>query len=220
MNAVASVVVRIGLAMLLSLLLAPAANAAPDSSQWIIVGVPAANATTGTLTAFQRVGQEWKVVLGPTPAKVGELGVGAPADGVYRTPEGTFGFDQAFGRQPNPGTKMPYFQATDQDWWDEDPKSPGYNTHVRSGGQPSAIAENLYDSGPVYDYAVNITSNPNRIPGKLAGIFLHVSDGDPTWGCVAIGRDEMRSILNWLDPAANPQITIGVGDPSLITARS
>lgn len=220
MNAVASVVVRIGLAMLLSLLLAPAASAAPDSSQWIVVGVPAANATTGTLTAFQRVGQDWKVVLGPTPAKVGELGVGAPADGVYRTPEGTFGFDRAFGRQPNPGTKMPYFQATDQDWWDEDPKSPGYNTHVRSGGQPSAIAENLYDSGPVYDYAVNITSNPNRIPGKLAGIFLHVSDGDPTWGCVAIGRDEMRSILNWLDPAANPQITIGVGDPSLITARS
>lgn len=220
MNAVASVVVRIGLAMLLSLLLAPAASAAPDSSQWIVVGVPTANATTGTLTAFQRVGQDWKVVLGPTPAKVGELGVGAPADGVYRTPEGTFGFDQAFGRQPNPGTKMPYFQATDQDWWDEDPKSPGYNTHVRSGGQPSAIAENLYDSGPVYDYAVNITSNPNRIPGKLAGIFLHVSDGDPTWGCVAIGRDEMRSILNWLDPAANPQITIGVGDPSLITARS
>ncbi|WP_432246451.1 L,D-transpeptidase family protein [Mycolicibacterium sp. ELW1] len=216
----ASVVVRIGLAMLLSLLLAPAANAAPDSSQWIVVGVPAANATTGTLTAFQRVGQDWKVVLGPTPAKVGELGVGAPADGVYRTPEGTFGFDQAFGRQPNPGTKMPYFQATDQDWWDEDPKSPGYNTHVRSSGQPSAIAENLYDSGPVYDYAVNITSNPNRIPGKLAGIFLHVSDDDPTWGCVAIGRDEMRSILNWLDPAANPQITIGVGDPSLITARS
>ncbi|STZ25375.1 L,D-transpeptidase family protein [Mycolicibacterium aichiense] len=220
MNAVASVVMRIGLAMLLSLLLAPTANAAPDSSQWIVVGVPAANATTGTLTAFQRVGQDWKVVLGPTPAKVGELGVGAPADGVYRTPEGTFGFDQAFGRQPNPGTKMPYFQATDQDWWDEDPKSPGYNTHVRSGDQPSAIAENLYDSGPVYDYAVNITSNPNRIPGKLAGIFLHVSDGDPTWGCVAIGRDEMRSILNWLDPAANPQITIGVGDPSLITARS
>jgi hypothetical protein len=30
----------------------------------------------------------------------------------------------------------------------------------------------------------------------------------------------MKSILNWLDPAANPQITIGVGDPSLIPAQS
>lgn len=186
------------------------------STQWIVVGVPAASATTGTLTAFQRTGQDWKVVLGPTPAKVGELGVGAPADGVYRTPEGTFGFDQAFGREPNPGTKMPYFQATSQDWWDEDAASPTYNTHTHGPNSPSSIAENLYDSGPVYDYAVNIASNPQRIPGKVAGIFLHVTDGNPTWGCVAIGRDEMRSVLNWLDPQAAPKITIGVGTPSLV----
>jgi hypothetical protein len=127
---------QLGLA-LLSLPLAvpaaadPAPSPASQHAQWIVVGVPAANATTGTLTAFQRVGQQWKVVLGPTPAKVGELGVGAPADGVHRTPVGTFTFDQAFGRQPDPGTKMPYFQATDQDWWDEYAGSPTYNTHVR-----------------------------------------------------------------------------------------
>lgn len=203
---------------------APPASAEPTtataSSQWIVVGVPSASSTTGTLTAFQRVGQEWKVVLGPTKAKVGELGIGVPADGVYRTPEGTFGFDQAFGRQANPGTKMPYFQATDQDWWDEDAASPTYNTHVRSAEEPSSITENLYDSGPVYDYAVNIAVNPQRIPGKVSGIFLHVTDGSPTWGCVAIGRDEMRSILTWLDPSADPKITIGVGEPSLVSAKS
>lgn len=111
---------------------------------------------------------------------------------------------------------MPYFQATSQDWWDEDAASPTYNTHTHGAKSPSAIAENLYDSGPVYDYAVNIASNPQRIPGKVAGIFLHVTDGSPTWGCVAIGRDEMRSVLNWLDPAAAPKITIGVGTPSLV----
>ena len=216
---------QLGLA-LLSLPLAvpaaadPATSPAGQSAQWIVFGVPAANATTGTLTAFQRVGQQWKVVLGPTPAKVGELGVGAPADGVHRTPVGTFTFDQAFGRQPNPGTKMPYFQATDQDWWDEDAGSPTYNTLVRGSGSPSSIAENLYDSGPVYDYAVNIAVNPQRIPGRVAGIFLHVTDGNPTWGCVAIGRDEMRSVLNWLDPSASPQITIGVGNPSLLPSGS
>jgi L,D-peptidoglycan transpeptidase YkuD (ErfK/YbiS/YcfS/YnhG family) len=190
--------------------------ASAKTTQWIVVGVPAADATTGTLTAYQKVGQQWKAVLGPTTAKVGELGVGAPADGVYRTPEGTFAFDQAFGRQPNPGTKLPYFQATDQDWWDEDASSPTYNTHVRSPNSPSGITENLYDSGPVYDYAVNIAVNPQRIPGKVSGIFLHVTDGNPTWGCVAIGRDEMRSILTWLDPAADPRITIGVGSPGLL----
>ena len=219
---IATVAGRIGLVLLSLPLAAPAAAepAAAQPAQWIVVGVPAANATSGTLTAYQRVGTEWKAVLGPTPAKVGELGVGAPADGVYRTPEGTFAFDQAFGRQPNPGTKMPYFQATDQDWWDEDAKSSTYNTHVQSPGEPSSIAENLYDSGPVYDYAVNIASNPQRIPGKVAGIFLHVTDGSPTWGCVAIGRDEMKSVLNWLDPAQDPRITIGVGQPSLVTSKS
>ena len=221
----ATVAGQLGLAIL-SLLLAvpaaadPATSPAGQPAQWIVVGVPGPDATTGTLTAFQRVGQQWKVVLGPTPAKVGELGVGTPADGVHRTPVGAFTFDQAFGRQPNPGTKMPYFEATDQDWWDEDAGSPTYNTHVRGSGSPSSIAENLYDSGPVYDYAVNIAVNPQRIPGRVAGIFLHVTDGNPTWGCVAIGRDEMRSVLNWLDPSASPQITIGVGTPSLAPSGS
>jgi L,D-peptidoglycan transpeptidase YkuD (ErfK/YbiS/YcfS/YnhG family) len=194
----------------------PAALPANSTAQWIVVGVPTADATSGTLTAYQRVGQQWKAVLGPIPAKVGALGVGTPADGVHRTPAGTFAFDQAFGRQPNPGTKMPYFQATNQDWWDEDAGSPTYNTHVRGARSPSSIAENLYDSGPVYDYAVNMVVNPQRIPGRVSGIFLHVTDGSPTWGCVAIGRDEMRSVLAWLDPAASPRITVGVGSPSLV----
>jgi L,D-peptidoglycan transpeptidase YkuD (ErfK/YbiS/YcfS/YnhG family) len=198
----------------------PAPVPTAQTTQWLVVGVPAADSTSGTLTAFQKVGQEWKVVLGPTKAMVGAVGVGAPADGVHRTPVGTFAFDQAFGREPNPGTKMPYFQATSQDWWDEDAGSPTYNTHVRSAVNPSAITENLYDSGPVYDYAVNIAVNPQRIPGKVSGIFLHVTDGSPTWGCVAIGREEMKSVLTWLDPAASPRITIGVGNPALVSARS
>lgn len=211
------------LALLAGLSLAAPAQAEPTAAaatpqQWIVVGVPAASATSGTLTAYQKMGEEWKVVLGPTPAKVGAVGVGEGADGVHRTPVGTFAFDQAFGRQPNPGTKMPYFQATKQDWWDEDASSPTYNTHVRSANDPSSITENLYDSGPVYDYAVNIAVNPNRIPGKVSGIFLHVTDGSPTWGCVAIGRDEMKSVLTWLDPAQSPRITIGVGTPSLVKA--
>ena len=210
-------------AILLGLALSAPASALPASAQttqWVVVGVPSASSTTGTLTAYQKVGGQWKQVLGPTKAMVGELGVGAPADGVYRTPEGTFAFDQAFGREPNPGTKFPYFQATDSDWWDEDASSPTYNTHVRSAQEPSGITENLYDSGPVYDYAINMAVNPQRIPGKVSGIFLHVTDGNPTWGCVAIGREEMKSILAWLDPAADPRITVGVGTPSLRPAGS
>ena len=190
---------------------APADPPGAATAQLIVVSVPAARSTTGTLTAYERVGPDWRTVLGPTPAVVGELGVGAPADDVFRTPVGTFPLDQAFGRRPNPGTKMPYFQTSDQDWWDEDPDSPTYNLHTHGASSPSSDAENLYDSGSIYDYAVNIAVNPQRVPGNSSGIFLHVSDGDPTWGCVAIGAEEMRSVLRWLDPAASPHITIGVG---------
>ncbi|WP_024448684.1 L,D-transpeptidase family protein [Mycolicibacterium iranicum] len=184
---------------------------ASSPAQLIVVSAPAQQSPTATLWAYERVGAEWLMVLGPTPADLGSLGVGAPEDDVFRTPEGRFPLGQAFGRQPNPGTRMPYFQATEADWWDEDVDSPTYNTHVHADEIASEDAENLYDSGPIYDYAVVIDHNPGRIPGRSAGFFLHVSDGDPTWGCVAIGRDQMRSVLQWLDPAARPEIVIGVG---------
>ncbi|WP_308421340.1 L,D-transpeptidase family protein [Gordonia jinhuaensis] len=191
------------------------ARAEPDpaamiSRQMIVVSVPTASSTVATLTAYRRDGIGWTAVIGPTSAHVGALGVGVAADGVYRTPAGTFALDQAFGRLPNPGTTLPYFRATEQDWWDEDPASPTYNLHVVRPNSPGPGSENLYDSGPVYDYAVNIASNPLRIPGHASGIFLHVTDGQPTWGCVAIGRDQMRQVLRWLDPTQLPHITIGV----------
>jgi L,D-peptidoglycan transpeptidase YkuD (ErfK/YbiS/YcfS/YnhG family) len=188
----------------------PAAQAdSPD--QLIVVNAPTATSQRAELTAYQRSGDGWRLVLGPTPADLGELGVGAPQDDVFRTPVGTFPLGQSFGRAPNPGTRMPYFQTTDADWWDEDVHSPTYNTHVHAAEIDSDDAENLYDSGAMYDYAVLIDHNPQRIPGRSAGIFLHVTDGEPTWGCVAIGRDQMQAVLQWLDPAAHPRITIGVG---------
>lgn len=204
------VVAIIVVPLLVALLFAVPAAAEP-APQKIVVSVPASGSTTGTLTAYELVGSQWNAVIGPTRADVGSLGVGTPEDSVFRTPEGTFPLTQAFGRQSNPGTQMSYFQTDDKDWWDEDVNSPTYNTHVEASKIPSDDAENLYDSGSIYDYAVVIAHNPRRIPGRQAGIFLHVTNGSPTWGCVAVGHNEMRSILQWLNPAASPKITIGVG---------
>ncbi|MET0898288.1 MAG: L,D-transpeptidase family protein [Mycobacterium sp.] len=207
-------VALVAVPLLMALLFAVPAASQPAPAvapQKIVVNVQAPGSSTGTLTAYELVGSEWNVVLGPTRADLGSVGVGTPEDSVYRTPAGTFPLTQAFGREPNPGTRMSYFQTTDKDWWDEDVDSPTYNTHVQASNKPSDDAENLYDSGSIYDYAVVIAHNPRRIPGRQAGIFLHVTNGSPTWGCVAIGRSEMRSVLQWLNPAASPKITIGVG---------
>ncbi|WP_341267735.1 L,D-transpeptidase family protein [Gordonia malaquae] len=186
-------------------------QAADATKQMVVVTAPVATSQTATLTAFEKDDAGvWKPVIGPTKAWLGEKGMGKAQDNVYRTPQGTFPLDQAFGRQENPGTKMPYFKADTQDWWDSDPKSPTYNTHVRQAQSPGGDSENLYNMGPVYDYAVNVAHNPNRVPGDASAIFLHVSDNQPTWGCIAIERQKMIDVLKWLDPTKSPKITIGV----------
>lgn len=203
--------ILIGLGGVLAVEFASIAAAQADTvQQMIVVSAPSTESTTASLTTYERTGEGWQVVVGPTPAQLGELGIGEPQDDVFRTPAGTFPLGQAFGRESNSGTRMPYFQTTEEDWWDEDVDSSAYNTHVRTANINSDDAENLYTSGVIYDYAVLIDHNPRRIPGRSAGIFLHVTDGHPTWGCVAIERDQMRSVLRWLDPSAHPQIVIGV----------
>ncbi|WP_083709304.1 L,D-transpeptidase family protein [Williamsia sterculiae] len=203
------------LGMAVSFVAFPAmANADPASTQLIVVSAAKQSDQTATLTAYQRQGTTWRPIIGPALAHLGTLGMGVPADNVSRTPMGTFRLDQAFGRQANPGTAMPYFRSTQQDWWDENPSSPTYNTHVRSSTSPGGDSENLYDSGPVYDYAVNIAHNPTRTPGRASGMFLHVTDGQPTQGCVATDRNTMIALLRWLDPKQTPTISIGVNVPA------
>jgi L,D-peptidoglycan transpeptidase YkuD (ErfK/YbiS/YcfS/YnhG family) len=41
------------------------------------------------------------------------------------------------------------------------------------------------------------------------GIFLHVSKGTPTAGCIAIARPRMRELMRWLDPESDPVLVVG-----------
>lgn len=189
-------------------------NPVGDTGQMIMVSMPSATATKGTLTAFEKdANGQWKPVIGPTAAWVGSEGIGKSEDNVHRTPEGTFAIGNAFGRQDNPGTKLPYKKVDNQDWWDGNMQSPTYNQMVRRPDNPGGGSENLYDMGSAYDYAVEVKHNPTNTPGNASAIFLHVGN-EPTWGCVAIGREQMIEILKWLDPAKNPKISIGVNADS------
>jgi len=182
------------------------------SSELISVRTANAMATAGTLTAWDEDPQGiWHIAFGPMPAEVGANGIGQAAEGSTTTPAGTYPLDQAFGREPNPGTAMPYFTTDELDWWDENPASPTYDLHVRQRESPGGDSENLYASGRVYDYAVNIGYNPGRVPGAGSAFFLHVSEGVPTAGCVAIDRAALARILRWLSPARAPMISIQVG---------
>ena len=107
---------------------------------------------------------------------------------------------------------MPYFTTDGYDWWNGNVNSPAYNTHVRQATNPGGASENLYGAGAVYDYAVDMGYNTARVPGAGSAMFLHVTDGAPSAGCVAIDRAALVSILRWLDPAKNPVIDIAVAN--------
>ncbi|MEO6702788.1 MAG: L,D-transpeptidase family protein [Jatrophihabitantaceae bacterium] len=191
----------------------PAAASSTFHYQVVTVQASSAGATTARLDLWQRASNgAYAHVAGPVGAYVGELGMGTAREGIARTPVGVFGLTQAFGNQPTNGTKLPYFQAGPADWWDGESGTPAYNTHVHQSAAPGPASENLYSAGAVYAHAVVI--DYNRFPavaGAGSAFFLHVTNGQPTAGCVAISAYALNVVMRWLDPALHPAISIGVG---------
>jgi L,D-peptidoglycan transpeptidase YkuD (ErfK/YbiS/YcfS/YnhG family) len=153
-------------------------------------------------------------------ANVGVNGVRPTREGLGRTPVGVFTLTQAFGNQPNNGTRLPYTFVGPNDWWDENPASPHYNRLVVSAVSPGGNSENLYYSGEAYAHAVVINYNMNPVvKGAGSGFFLHVSMGAATQGCVSIPLRDLDQVMRWLNPGEHPVISIGVGDAALVAVR-
>ena len=183
----------------------PVAYAGPGR-QLIVVRADCRTCTSATLQAWNVTAPGRGVpVTAPIRAKIGERGVGAAYENSLLTPLGTWDLPEAFGRRANPGTSMPYFVAGPADYWDDTPGRT-YNSHVVSPSRP--VGESLWAAGAVYDYAVVMGVNPGRVPGGGSGFFLHVTDGRPTLGCVAIGAGDLVAILRWLTPSARPQMMV------------
>jgi L,D-peptidoglycan transpeptidase YkuD (ErfK/YbiS/YcfS/YnhG family) len=183
------------------------------SSQLITVSAPSYGATRAELVAYQREDGQWHRVYGPWLAWIGRNGMappGAKREGDGRTPSGTFGFGFFFGVDPDPGVLFSYRRVHPYDFWDDDPSSPLYNEWVddryaNAGAEPEPMDVSAYDYGAVIAY------NLARAPGRGSAIFLHINIGMPTAGCVSLPAGELLEVLRWLNPAASPRITMGVG---------
>jgi len=189
---------------------APAARQA--STQLVTVIATSYRATQAQLTAYRRQNGRWRRVFGPWTAVIGRNGMARPhakREGDGRTPSGTFGFGFFFGVDPNPGVRFPYRRIHESDVWDDDPSSPRYNEWVDDRyANPGAAPEPMDVSA--YDYGAVIGYNAARTPGLGSAIFLHINIGMPTAGCVTLPVGELLKVLRWLNPAASPQITMGV----------
>jgi L,D-peptidoglycan transpeptidase YkuD (ErfK/YbiS/YcfS/YnhG family) len=184
-----------------------------SAQQVITVATDGYGTSYATLTGFERDGDGWRQVFGPWSAYVGRNGVapsGEKREGDGRTPSGVYGFDFMFGIAGDPGTHFPFRRITGTNIvWDDDSNSANYNRWIDTNTASAGVdPEPMYNS-PSYDYGAVIAYNTARTPGLGSAIFLHVSHGSSTAGCVALPTDELLALLRWLDPARAPVIAIG-----------
>ena len=195
----------------------PVDQPAGNAQQVVTIAASSTSATTATLRAWQRDGASWVPYGPPVVAHVGRSGITShESEALTASPVGSYALTEAFGRLPNPGTRLPYFQTSPSDWWISQPGQ-YYNTHqVCSAncpfntGTPNA---RLYYVAPQYDLAVVIDYNRTPVvQGAGSGIFLHVTAGRPTNGCISVALPDLARVMRWLNPAAHPRILIGVQD--------
>jgi L,D-peptidoglycan transpeptidase YkuD (ErfK/YbiS/YcfS/YnhG family) len=191
-----------------------------SATRVITVTAHSTRSTTATLQAWTKAaGGGWLKYGSALTAHVGSDGLSPhPSESRSATPIGSFTLTQAFGHDSDPGTSLPYFKTTSADWWISHPGK-YYNTHQRCTSSscpshPTSADEHLYYETPYYNYAVVIDYNTRNAPGGVragagSAFFLHVTDGHPTAGCVAIPQSRLVTLMRWLSPTTHPRILIG-----------
>ncbi|MEK9521526.1 hypothetical protein MIU24_19355 [Streptomyces venezuelae] len=175
----------------------------PDGTgQALVVTGSTADDSTSTATLYEKgPGGGWTAAAGPWPTHNALRGWTADhTAGDLRTPIGVFRLDDAGGRLPDPGSRLPY---------DQDPEFAISGTGL--SGEP---LEGSFDHVIAIDY--------NRVPGrspldkerplgaeKGGGVWIHVDHGGPTQACITLEREPLRRLIRALDPAEEPVIVMG-----------
>lgn len=235
MSTVMSAILVIGLVYPTSSQAAPALlNQITDSEQVVLVTANSWRSTVGTLQVFERNDNSWIATQKSVRAILGYGGL-VPGNnrqqGTGTTPTGTYAFTSAFGIKSDPGTKLDYIKVDKNDAWTYNPRVPStyniFQTANKSWSSYGNYVEVLSTYRKQYNYVAvldfnlptgEITQGANGIKRtnqsantrQGGGIFLHVSNGTKTAGCVAIPEKAMKEILEWIDPKKNPVIVIQV----------
>lgn len=208
------------------------AKAVHKATQLLVVTTAEWNDVQGTMQRYERShsGGKWNAVGTPIAVVVGKNGLGwgsgidltdmvdlrLPGDPVKRegdgkAPAGVFQLGNAFGYASTgqPGWKMPYISLTPSIECVDDTSSKFYN-RVVDGGAVSRdwkSSEHMRREDELYRWGVVVDHNadPPRA-GEGSCIFLHIWRGPAqgTVGCTAMPREQLESVLAWLDPARKP----------------
>lgn len=180
-------------------------------------------------TNIMKIYEENNLIKEINHVEIGKNGVSNHTyEGSVTTPLGKFNLGIAFGTY-DLNINYPYIKISSNHYWVDDPNSKYYNNLVslneyintfkypyivNTNQKEFSSAEHLIDYPKQYECAVYIEYNVDGEKyddgvGKGSAIFLHcLGDKGYTGGCVAIPKEEMLFILNFLDRNKNPQIII------------
>ncbi|GGO89862.1 L,D-transpeptidase family protein [Wenjunlia tyrosinilytica] len=176
-----------------------------------------ATGSYAVVAAWRKRGSSWAKDFSAN-GRVGAKGVvdgDIRKQGTFTTPGGTFTLTEGFGVVSS-STAMPYHRVNKGDWWVEDPQSRFYNSRHSDKGADFPLTEKG-DRGSEHlinypvQYAKALVIDFNRwpaVPGRGAGIFLHVNGRGATAGCVSVPRATMDKIMKWAEPGRHPRIAI------------
>ena len=170
-------------------------SASSYNNQLIIV---AANGSYANVAMYNKNNDDtWETIV-DTNGYVGVDGVGNASEYAHITPSGIYSLSIAFGVNSNPGTALPYTQVDSSYYWVDDPSSDWYNRFVTTNTTTPdwSSAEHIIDYPVPYAYAIAIDYNTSCVKGAGSAIFLHCSNGNPTYGCVSVPQSAMITILN------------------------
>ena len=187
-----------------------------STKQLITVEATRYKTTAASLRLWRRERGCWVAAGGPWTAGVGWNGLAdRRREGDGTTPTGLYSIGRVmYGNGPNPGVRYRYRRLVCGDWWNEDPRSPAYNTfqHVPCGTRPPfrVTTPGLWQEKRAYRHFAVVEYNMRPVvPGRGSGIFLHAQTGSSTNGCISLPADKLVTTLRWLDPAKRPRIAIG-----------
>ena len=134
---------------------------------------------------------------------IGKRGIGKKQkEGDQITPKGIFRVKKILYRKdkvrrlPSKIKKIPIEKSMG---WCDDPLSKDYNKLIKYPF--SYKSENLYKTNNIYDIILVLNFNMQPIKkNKGSAIFIHIAKNsfEPTEGCVAIKRVELKKLVNFI----------------------
>ena len=198
-----------------------------DCRQLVRVITPQWTSTTGMMTLYERKGEKdkWKII-DSFPVNVGRNGLawddrtpfikyGTPRvkhEGDGCSPAGIFDLGPAFGYNAEEGLKIKYMKTDGNDLCIDDPGSDYYNQFISTdtiniNDHDWKSFENMKRQDALYEYGVWVQYNSQDIRASYGScIFLHVwrDDHSPTSGCTSMSRENILTLLQWLDSTKHP----------------